>query len=61
MPTFEAELEVPDGWTEEEFRKYLAEREAASANLIDPKSDFRRRGRRPMRQNSSYSVLKWRR
>ena len=41
--------EAANGWTEESLSKYVAERRAAQAMLMDPAA---RRPQRPTRQNS---------
>jgi len=50
--------EAANGWTEESLSKYVAERRAAQAMLMDPAA---RRPQRPTRQNSHrWSFPAWR-
>jgi hypothetical protein len=57
QPTAE---EACNGWTPETLTAYLAEQTAAQTLRTDPSSVLRRKGP-PMRANSKYRPLTWRR
>ena len=52
--------EARNGWTPETLTAYVAEQTAAQTLRIDPSSALRRKGP-PMRANSKYRPLTWRR
>jgi len=52
--------EAKNGWTAETLTAYVAEQKAAQSLRIDPSSALRRKAP-PVRANSKYRPLKWRR